>query len=436
MLITPNGNGLIGANVTSQYEQTIKRDIESDIPQEFVKGVSQQKAFIDFVNGYRLMFRPFDDPDKLRSYNIDFFLILEGSECKFEALTQLKARLRNTAATSLPFQKDWRRGIIESNPDSGWIRSEVLYKSSLIYKHGNILDKYNQQASELDPATSSHVASSDVNTFLPPTFIQDLARGKPDWWVRRMIHSSFLYAEGLVYPSATSHIVPTFTIPKHWKRIVAFDYGLSDDAVFLFGAVDERHNLLFIYKEVRTSNRSVEQLAALYHEASVDIPTGGLICPPIIDPKSGPKRDYDKKTLSDHFLDYGIAFISGQVSVDARIFRLNTYMELGYIKICDCCVDVIKELREYKFAPKSLDKHTSLQDKPVDKNNHGINAMEWITMELPADPKNLLRGVYGREGRLDGPKKDEEKFAIHALDSYNSYDDYNSIGGPYDLKTW
>ena len=37
-----------------------------------------------------------------------------------------------------------------------------------------------------------------------------------------------------------------------------------------------------------------------------DIPAGGYYCTPILDPKSGAKRDYNKKTLYDHFMDYGI----------------------------------------------------------------------------------------------------------------------------------
>lgn len=64
----------------------------------------------------------------------------------------------------------------------------------------------------------------------------------------------------------------------------------------------------------------------------------------------------------------------------------------------DRCVALIKELREYKFKPKTLD-DTGNSDKPVDKNNHGINALEWIVMELPANPNNLVYGIYGRDGQ-------------------------------------
>lgn len=454
VFLTPKGNTLIGANVQSQYEQTIKRDIEADVPAAFVSAYSTQKQFMDFLNGHRVMYRPFDDPNKLRSYNLSMFLIVEGSEVKGEAFTQLKSRLRNLAAT-LPstddegniiyrttktgvpipeIKADWRKGIIESNPDAGWICSDVLMKADQIDKHGKIVDQYAVLETERDPAISAHVTATDANEFLPPTFINDLIKNKPTWWVNRYVFGSFLYAEGLVYPSAIRCVVSTTEVPKHWKRVVAFDYGLSDDTVFLFGAIDEEHNLLYIYHEIRTNNRNIEDLSKLFFEGTKDIPIGGMLCPPIIDPKSGPKRDYDKKTLADHFLDYGIAFKPGHINVDARIYRLNTYFESGRIRIMDCCVGTIKELRKYKFKVSNSDS-AGFDNKPEDKNNHGINALEWITMELPADPKNLVHGIYNRQGNdltQNKPPEDiEVAYYKHALS--DEQDEISYQESPFDM---
>lgn len=452
IFLTPAGNTLIGANVQSQYEQTIKRDIEADLPDAFVAASSTQKQYYDFLNGHRLMFRPFDDPDKLRSYNLSMFVIVEASEVKAEAFTQLKSRLRNVAATApvrnkkgeiqykktktgVPIPKikaDWRKGIIESNPDAGWIRSDVLMKSDDIQKHGRIVDTYAVLEAERDRAISSHITATEANEFLPPTFIEDLCKNKPAWWVNRYIFGSFLYAEGLVYPSAMRYVCKTFDVPKHWRRIVAHDYGLSDDAVFLFGAVDEQSSLLYIYKEIRVNNRNVEELANLFLEACKGIPVGGWICQPIIDPKSAPKRDYDKKTLADHYLEYGIAFKPGHINLDARIYRLNTYLECGKIRIMDCCAGLIKELRDYKFKADGSDS-TGWNNKPEDKNNHGINALEWIVMELPADPRNLVFGIYNRAGEdltAASPEEKEDPYYKYALSDENELD-YNS--GPFDM---
>lgn len=428
IFLTPHGTTLIGANVGSQYEQTIKREIEGDLPRAFIKRINTQKSYMDLINDHRVMYRPYDDPDKLRSYNLTSFLIVEASEVKQQSFTQLKTRLRNTAAT-VPKMDDngdivyktlkngvkvpeidhiWTKGIIESNPSAGWIKNEVLLVSDEIHKHGEIVDEYDVDPDVADPMISTHVTSTSANQFLPDNFIAQNVKNKPMWWVNRYIYGSFLYAEGKVYPRSGACIEDDFEIPKHWKRIVAFDYGLSDDAVFIAGAVDLEKGILHIYDESRTSDNNVEALAKIFHEFTSDIPVGGWICPPIIDPKSGPKRDYDKKSLSDHFLDYGISFIPGFINVDARIFRLNTYFESGKLKIMRKCKGLIRELDNYKFrADESVD--SGYTGKPVDKDNHGINALEWITMELPSDPKNLLFGVYGKDGKDLTPKEEEEE---------------------------
>ena len=71
----------------------------------------------------------------------------------------------------------------------------------------------------------------------------------------------------------------------------------SDDFVYLYGAIDEKDGIIYIYKEERTNNKNIEELARLFHESSADIPVGGFYTAPILDPKSGAKRDYNKKTL-------------------------------------------------------------------------------------------------------------------------------------------
>ena len=431
IFLTPNGNFLIGANVASQYEQTIKRELEADIPAAFVKYVSTQKSYMDLINGHRVMYRPYDDPEKLRSYNLTGFLIVEASEVKQASFTQLKTRTRNLAATvpkrdeegnlvykiaangvKIPLiDHNWQSGIIESNPSAGWIKNDILTASDEIFRHGEIVDEYDIDPDRSDPAISTHVTSTSANEFLPDNFIANNVKNKPAWWVNRYIYGSFLYAEGKVYPKSNACIVDDFDIPVNWRRIVAFDYGLSDDAVYIAGAVDEEKGILYIYDECRSNDNNIETLSRLFFEFTEDIPIGGWICPPIIDPKSGPKRDYDKKSLSDHFLDYGISFIPGFVNVDARIFRLNTYFESGKIKIMRKCKGLIHELDEYKFrADETL--ASGYTGKPVDKDNHGINALEWITMELPANPSDLLYGVYGKAGKDLTEEKKKEEVAV------------------------
>lgn len=447
MCITPEGNGLIGANIISQFDATIKRDIEADIPQALVQSVSAQKNYIDFINGYRLMFRPFDDPDKLRSLNLDFFLILEASEVRGEAYTQLKTRIRNLAATKAKrdpktneplftynrqgvpqpvLEFDWRQGIIESNPDSGWIKTEHLAYSDAIHTFGTLREVPKVDPKKKDPAISSYIVASDCNVYLPPNFIEDVKRNKPLWWVARYVEGSFMYSEGKVYPNASKCVVPDYQIPREWKRILAHDYGLVDPSVFLIGAIDQRRGKLVIYRELRVQEKSIKELSDYFFRVTADVPAGGWVCSPLIDPKSGTKRDYGMTNLLTHYLEYGINFEPGAIGLDARIFKLNTYIEGGSIEIQAGCKHLIKELEDYKFQT-ARHASTELSDKPVDKDNHSINCLEWIVMKLPSDPKAVAHGAWDAYGRdlTQQRSKDYKSYVGHIFsdDDSDNYSD-------------
>ena len=456
LAITPNGTGLIGANISAQYEQTIKRDIEADCPIGLVKDISVKNSYIEFVNGYRLMFRPFDDPGKLRSLNLDFLAIVEGSEVDDQIFVIGKTRVRNTAATSQKYDADgnplfgyteqgvqipiidgdWRTIITESNPDAGWIKTQILLPSSFIQINGTSVDHYEPNPEIADPAISSHITTTACNQFLPPTYIQDTSKGRPQWWINRYLLGSFTYAEGLVYPAAIRndktgvvHVVPAYEIPPYWKRIHANDYGLSDKTGLLWGAIDEDRGKLVIYKEWYENNRNLEEISNAVKEGCKDVPEGGWIRPFIIDPKSGVKRDYNKKSLIDHFLEYGLAYTPGQISVDARVFKLNTMFEQDRVEIMDCCPNLINELKEYKF-PSDDSSESGRKDKPEDKNNHLINPLEWMAMELPINPADAIYGIYANTGRniLEQQKKLDQAYGNFALQDTQEFD---TIGSTY-----
>lgn len=441
IFLTPNANILLGANITSQYEQTLLRDFEKSFPQAFLKSRSVQKGYLDFINDARLMLRPFDDPDKLRSNNYSLVIMLEASEINADAFHQLKTRLRNNAATNPATDSDWRKLICESNPDSGWIRTDVLLVSSEITQHGKYAQESytdTQDLLNIDDSISSHVASTDVNYYLPADYIQVNSKNKPLWWIKRFLHGSFAFAEGLVYPNAAKCIVPTPKdsdgnplTPKHfpdWKVLVAHDYGLMDEATFVYAAVDKKRNKLIVYRVDHTNNAPLKDLAMLFNKGSKDINFGQLYTTPIIDPKNN-KRDYNKKDLISHYQDYGITFKPGHVNVEARIVRLNDYIEADCLEIWDCCDFLITEIRDYKFKPKTLDDKDS-KNTPIDARNHAINALEWIAMELPANPNRLSLTGYDEYGRPIDQEKPKETWQLSDEDPFEreEYDQSTLFG--------
>lgn len=421
MLITEYGRTLFGAPTFPQLNSTLKKDFENDFPADFVKKISKQDNEITLINNHELLYRSFDDQHKLRSLNLSSFSILEGSGAKYSVFNQLQNRLRNTAAAVLAKDEhgdiiyeengegelipktlaDWRKGVTETNPDPGWVKTEHLERSGKVYMWGEALKREKYNFSEINPNMSTHIVPTNANPYLPPDFEKEQSVGKPDWWVKRYFKGSFSYAEGLVYPRWMETLVDPFEIPKNWKRIIAMDYGINDNTHFLFGALDNKNKVCYIYDELVISDANVRTISELYKKKLFSIPSGALFSTPVMDQRSRDKRQSldVKKTLGDLFEDENLIFDPAQMDLNSRILRTNTLIELGQLKIFNTCHGVIKEIQKYKFPEKDLDKPHKDTSKPEDKNNHGVNALEFLVMELPPNLEKYDLTVYNRSGK-------------------------------------
>lgn len=407
IFLNPKGLILVGANVQSQYENTIKKELEGDIPKAFVKGYNNQKQKMDFYNGCSLIYRPFDDIGKLRSLNLSAWFMVEGSEVDPEAFTQLKSRLRNMGAAKykgldnkgIPHYEAFRgKGVVESNPEQGWLRDEFLDAADTIQQHGSAVVKYASDPAKADKAISVHISSSDSNIYLPEDYIRDLCKNKPDWWVERYIFGSFEFANGLCCPKWKDSIVPAFEPPKEWVRLIAHDPGLVDPSAFVNAAVDDKEGIVYIYRDLQYKDMDVSQLYERWQkEIAFDITASQLYTQPIMDGKMHGRRMFtDKKTLDGMWAELGVFFQPGDISVKDRIWRMNTYFTTGRVKIMDNCLNLQREFKDYKYqVPKPGQPYKEI---PYDRNNHSIDALSWILMKLPADPRNLMYGAYSRFG--------------------------------------
>lgn len=463
ILITPNGTGLIGANILPQLEQTIKREFDQLVPKAFIQEFSNQKSYYTFVNGYRLLWRPMDDAGKLRSLNLDMVVFVEGSEIDADFWATAKTRLRNMSASTLDpmatkeaidrfiklknrrpspseqaqitqYAADWREQWVESNPDAGWVKQDVLIPAARITLSGDPLYRVKQLQDiinqEFDQATSVHIASTSANAYLPKDYIKNLSKNKPQWWINRFVLSSFEYAEGLVYPAAitnaktnTIHLLTQPPTPPQGARfILAHDYGLSDPAGILLTYIDPTSNHLVIYKEYKEQNMNIRELATQIKKIALFVPQGAWLMPFIIDPKTGPKRDYQKQSLIDLYAQHGIHFKPASTpAVEPGIYKLNTYFEDDRILISPECPQLKKELETYSFKQA---RDASNTDTPEDKNNHLLDPLRWIVMELPSDPNNLSQAVFNSQGQRLTQTQEQARYAYDALNPTTNTVDY------------
>ena len=418
-LETPKGRSLVGAQTYVQLEETAKKQILEMIPSDFIEKQEKKNQKLILKNGHEILFRSFDDEGKMRSLNLTAFWIEEASEVDFDIFSQLQTRLRNHATEN-------HIGILSTNPDVGWIRSEFLLKSDKIV---GAKERYYIPPEDVNPNFATFIAPTKLNKYLPYDYVESVARGKPDWWIRRYLEASFSYSEGAVYPNFNDHIIEPFDIHSKilnegWETIHGVDFGLRDPTVMISGAIDPINGVVYLYDEYYKTNQTVPYHAKEMRNRLDWIPRG-LMRRPIADP-SGKKRNInDKKSLFDHYAEYGLWFKEGDNRIETGIFKVQSYLAQGKLKIFNTLENTIREANEYKYKPQELDSKKNADEKPIDKNNHTMDCLRYMIQELPDDPAQLKTRSYDPYNRRS--YKEDVPFALQSekkefdTDWYNYY---------------
>lgn len=366
--------------------------------------------YILLKNGHKILLLPSNDADKIRSLNLSAFYLEEASNAKFDVFIELTARTRNKAALEYEYDENgeavmyydkaakiYRQkikksrllGIVCSNPDVGWIRTEILLKSEKVFA-----DTIYPQHKDHNPFMSTHLHSSYQNKYLDPDFQTRIGRGKPEWWVKRYIYGSFDYSEGMVYPQIGDAITDPFVIPPNWKRLFSVDFGLRDPTVMLAGAVDPEENILYIYDEHYENEKPVPHHAAAMKRILSTVPPGMIHGQVVADPAGEKRGGTTMRSYFNHYAEYGLWFKPGNNHIEPGIMKVYTYFALGRLKIMSNCVNTIREGRAYKYKESDIDGEKNRGEKPVDANNHAMDALRYMIAELPDDPDHMVSDVY------------------------------------------
>ena len=400
-LTTPKGRTLVGAQTYAQLEETAKKQILDMIPEDFRESYLKQKNMLILKNGHEILFRSFDDETKLRSLNLTMWWIEEANTVDFEIFTQLQTRLRNHATKQ-------HKGIMSTNPDLNWIRTEFLLKSQTIV---GATENYKQEPIDINKDYATYIAATRLNYHLPKDYVQSVSRGKPEWWIRRYLEASFSHAEGMVYPMWMDNVIEPFDIQEKikkegWQVIAGFDFGIQDPTVMISAAIDPHEGKVYVYDEYFKTNQSVPYHAMEFKKRLDWIPLGQII--KLIADPSGAKRNInDRRSLYNHYNEYGIFFQPGDNRIEIGIQKVYSYLVSGNLKIFSSCKQLINEGINYRYKPQELDSQKNADEKPIDKDNHGLDSLRYIIQELPDDPYAMKsKGYYASRGMNTNNQKD------------------------------
>ena len=415
-LSTPNGRGLVGAATYPQLEQTSMKQILDMLPSELIESHNKQKNIMTLTNGYEILFRSFDEQQKLRSLNLCHVWIEEANGVDFAIYTQLQTRLRHHACTN-------HKIIMSTNPDINWVKSEILLKAARIY---GAAERYARDPIDINPNISVHIAQTSMNSYLPDDYIDSISVGKPDWWINRYLKGSFQSAEGAVYPQFPSVVLEASdplanpdTIKanirrKGWEVVAGYDFGIVDPTVQILGAIDPINGVLYLYDEYYKNRVAVPTHANAMKKRMEHIPLGRIRAMPA-DPAGKKRNINDTKSIFDHYGEYGLFFKAADNRITTGIMKVYSYLEMGKLKVLPHLSNTIKEMENYRYKPVELGE--SFDEIPVDKDNHTCDVIRYMCQELPDDPELLKNLSYGNEDfRMVDESQDNLPFELQDND--------------------
>lgn len=327
-----------------------------------------------------ILFRPLEEPDKLRSLNLSGAYIDEASQVSEAAFMLLQGRLRG---------KGLRKLILTSNPKGhDWIYRWFLKKDHI--KDAAVKDQY-----------SLIKAPSTENVHLPEGYISSIMATWSEEQVRREIFGDFDSFEGQIYNefSREIHVVKAFKIPDEWERVIGIDHGYRNPAAFIWAAVDYDANI-WVYREFYKREWLIEEICkGKDGEPGVNhYLKGEKIQQARIDPSTKAVRGQLGLSDWDHYLEFlpkGFPLLPANNDVSAGIEKVKQYMKPDVktkkprIFIFDTCTNLLDEIAQYRWKELTpgQDGKQNQKEEPVKHNDHAVDALRYLIMALPEAPR-------------------------------------------------
>ncbi len=283
----------------------------------------------EFANGSVIEFFSADDSSKLRGARRDILYINECNNITFDAYNELAIRTRKEVYLDFnPANEFWVHTELKDESDSDFL--------ILTYKDNEALDQsiIDQIEKNRDKAkTSSYWAN---------------------WW-KVYGEGQLGMLEGVVF----SNWKQIDTIPKEAKLIgLGLDFGYTNDPT----AIIEIYN----YNGQRIVNELVYQTGLLNSDIAKLLPKNVIVYADSSEPKS-----------IDEIRRYGITIKGVTKGKDSINYGIDVIQRNDYL-VTSNSSNLIKELRSYIW---DTDKQGKRLNKPIDFNNHAIDAFRYHEME-------------------------------------------------------
>jgi len=405
VLAIPHGKSLITAPKLQQVRDAVIPELEKFLPSYMIeKKTTTPNMYYKMKNGHEILVYASNDEENLRSLNLTAFYIEEASNVDFSVFTQLQARLRNNAAvirneegTEIDYAF---MGLVSTNPDDGWVRTEFLLRSGKIFTSASIdrtiYDQIRRKATENE--YHAFLSSSRDNNHLPKRFISTLCIGKSVQWVRKYIDCYLDIKEGAVYPEFGNALVEPKPIPDKVPFIAGYDPGYNDPTAWLAAYIDPKDAIIYVCEEYYVPTMPISYHAANFKKA---FDTRNMYMLPQADPSILKRNDTTEQSYQKYFQSLNGYFLQpANNDIMGGIEKVRDYLYSGKLKIYNNLENLKDEASKYIYKDRAG------KEIPNEKDNHLMDCLRYMIAPLPLNPMDFNPALFQSKEVKDFWSKD------------------------------
>jgi PBSX family phage terminase large subunit len=321
-----------------------------------------------YSNGSVIIIGGMDKPGKVMSAEYDLIYVQEATELREEEWEALTTRLRNG---KMPYQQL----LADCNPDgpTHWLKRRAdAGKITLL-----------ESRHEDNPTiTAAYLAKLDALTG-----VRYLRLRKGLWAA----------AEGIVYEGwdRALHLIPRFPIPADWPRYWSVDFGYTNPFVWHAWARDH-DGRLFCYREIYRTQRLVEDHCRTIKQVTQGEPLPrAILCDHDAEDRATMEAHLEMSTQpATKTISPGIQAVQSRLRLAGDGKPRLYFLQDSLVERDPALVDAhkpgstVEEFESYIWDVSNGRKHGEV---PVDKHNHGMDAMRYQVAYHDLEPRGMER---------------------------------------------
>ena len=323
---------------------------------KYIESSKEGSRIAKFNNGSTIVFRAFDHDTNILSAEYDLACACQIEDIQEELYKQLFGRLSGSVMPKAFM-------MVEGNPKGNWVK-RTFYD----------LKPEEREAKKIFFLNSPTTANLEN---LPKDYLETLKSQYSERDFKRWAMGDWQNLYGLVFSefSEEINVIPPIRfedIGSGEKILIGGDYGWRNPSAFLWG-VKTYDDDIIIFDEFYKTECLPDELARenLRYGTFTTVMDFAIKRP-----------DRDGKSLWDTLVKLGIRLVESNKDEMNNIVTVNGLFKQRRLFICSNCVNLVWELKNYKFREARIGADVNLDESPVDKDNHAIDALLYLTQAI------------------------------------------------------